>query len=218
MTPPKETAPPALLKVPEMSTTLEALEIAIKDLEIEQETRLEIVRKMVSDKNDELVNLRKEQSDGPSATNATPETTIDEFREPFARAMAELSVMLWRIKQCTDKLDSEGKLAKPGESKELRRIQRDLATCDQALKTLGIETVDRANADLGTGIYRDLEVISNEMTSEVTQVTVAEVIKPAVHFRVLHPLLRKTKERADQPPFIIQKCQVVTKSPPIPGA
>lgn len=209
MTPPKETALPALLKVPEMSTTLEALEIAIKDLEIEQETRLEIVRKMVSDKNEELVNLRKEQSDGSPATNATPEATIDEFREPFARAVAELSVMLWRIKQSIEKLE---------ETKDTRRIQRDVANCVEALKSLGVETIDRANADLNTGIYRDLEVISNEMTSEVTQVTVAEVIKPAVHFRVLHSLLRKTKERADQPPFIIQKCQVVTKSPAQPGA
>ena len=209
MTPPKETGLPALLKVPEMSTTLEALETAIKDLEIEQETRLEIVRKIVSDKNDEHVNLRKEQSDGSPATNATPEATIDEFREPFARAVAELSVMLWRIKQSIEKLE---------ETKDTRRIQRDVANCVEALKSLGVETIDRANADLNTGIYRDLEIISNEVTSEVTQVTVAEVLKPAVHFRVLHPLLRKTKERADQPPFIIQKCQVVTKSPPIPGA
>lgn len=214
MTPPPESELPALLKVPELTATLEALGEALK----EQDDSLKAARASLSEKMVENETLKNAQATAASQPAASPETTIDEFREPFARAMAELSVMLWRIKQCTDKLDSEGKLAKPGESKELRRIQRDLATCDQALKTLGVETVDRANADLGTGIYRDLEVISNEMTSEVTQVTVAEVIKPAVHFRVLHPLLRKTKERADQPPFIIQKCQVITKSPAQPGA
>jgi hypothetical protein len=153
--------------------------------------------------------LKNNQATAASQPAASPEATIDEFREPFARAMAEVSVMLWRIKQSIDKL---------GETKDTRRIQRDLANCVEALKSLGVETVDRANADLSTGIYRDLEVVSNEMTSEVTQVTVAEVLKPAVHFRVLHPLLRKAKERADQPPFIIQKCQVITKSPAQPGA
>jgi hypothetical protein len=214
MTPPPESELPALLKVPELTATLEALGEAIK----EQDDCLKAARTSLSEKMVENETLKNNQATAASQPAASPEATIDEFREPFARAMAEVSVMLWRIRQCTDKLDSEGKLAKTGESKELRRIQRDLATCDQALKTLGVETVDRANADLNTGIYRDMEVVSNEMTSEVSQVTVAEVLKPAVHFRVLHPLLRKAKERADQPPFIIQKCQVITKSPPLPGA
>ena len=205
MTPPKESELPALLKVPELTATLEALGEAIK----EQDDCLRAARASLGEKMVENENLKNAQATATSQLAASPEATIDEFREPFARSMAELSVMLWRIKQSIDKL---------GETKDTRRIQRDLATCEQTLKTLGIETVDRANADLSTGIYRDLEVISNEMTSEVTQVTVAEVLKPAVHFRVLHPLLRKAKERADQPPFIIQKCQVVTKSPPMPGA
>jgi chromosome segregation ATPase len=205
MNPPKEAALPSLLKVPELTATLEALGQALK----EQDESLKAARASLSEKMVEVENLKHSQAEAASHPAASPEATIDEFREPFARAMAELSVMLWRIKQSIDKL---------GETKDTRRIQRDLATCEQTLKTLGIETVDRANADLNTGIYRDLEVISNEMTSEVTQVTVAEVLKPAVHFRVLHPLLRKSKERADQPPFIIQKCQVVTKSPPMPNA
>ena len=45
--------------------------------------------------------------------------------------------------------------------------------------------------------------------------TVAEMLKPAVHFSVRHDLLRKEREKPDQPPFIIQKCQLVTKSPPV---
>lgn len=205
MTPPKESILPSLLKVPELTATLEALGKALK----EQDDCLKAARESLSEKMVENESLKNAQVSTPSQSTASPEATIDEFREPFARAMAELSVMLWRIKQSIDRLEA---------TKDTRRIQRDLATCEQTLKTLGIETIDRANADLNTGIYRDLEVISNEMTSEVTQVTVAEVLKPAVHFRVLHPLLRKAKERADQPPFIIQKCQVVTKSPPMPGA
>lgn len=205
MNPPKEAALPSLLKVPELTATLEALGQALK----EQDESLKAARASLSEKMVEVENLKQSQAEAAGQPAASPEATIDEFREPFARAMAELSVMLWRIKQSIDKLEA---------TKDTRRIQRDLATCEQTLKTLGIETVDRANADLNTGIYRDVEVISNEMTSEVTQVTVAEVIKPAVHFRVLHPLLRKAKERADQPPFIIQKCQVVTKSPPMPNA
>lgn len=205
MKPHKEAALPSLLKVPELSATLEALGQALK----EQDESLKAARASLSEKMVEVENLKHSQAEAASQPAASPEATIDEFREPFARAMAELSVMHWRIKQSIDKLEA---------TKDTRRIQRDLATCEQTLKTLGIETVDRANADLNTGIYRDLEVISNEMTSEVTQVTVAEVLKPAVHFRVLHPLLRKSKERADQPPFIIQKCQVVTKSPPMPNA
>jgi hypothetical protein len=205
MTSAKDTPLPSLLKVPDLATTLEALGQALK----EQDQCLKAARASLSEKMVENENLKQNQAEAVSQPAASPEATIDEFREPFARAMAELSVMLWRIKQSIDKLEA---------TKDTRRIQRDLVTCAQTLKTLGIETVDRANADLDTGIYRDLEVISNEMTSEVTQVTVAEVLKPAVHFHVLHPLLRKAKERADQPPFIIQKCQVVTKSPPIPGA
>ena len=205
MTPPPESGLPALLKVPELTATLEALGEAIK----EQDDCLKAARTSLSEKMFENETLKNNQATAASQPAASPEATIDEFREPFARAMAEVSVMLWRIKQSIDKL---------GETKDSRRIQRDLANCVEALKSLGVETVDRANADLNTGIYRDLEVVSNEMTSEVTQVTVAEVLKPAVHFRVLHPLLRKAKERADQPPFIIQKCQVITKSPAQPGA
>ena len=205
MTPPPESGLPALLKVPELTATLEALGEAIK----EQDDCLKAARTSLSEKMVENETLKNNQATVASQPAASPEATIDEFREPFARAMAEVSVMLWRIKQSIDKL---------GETKDSRRIQRDLANCVEALKSLGVETVDRANADLNTGIYRDLEVVSNEMTSEVTQVTVAEVLKPAVHFRVLHPLLRKAKERADQPPFIIQKCQVITKSPAQPGA
>lgn len=205
MTPPPESELPALLKVPELTATLEALGEAIK----EQDDCLKAARTSLSEKTVENETLKNNQATAASQPAASPEATIDEFREPFARAMAEVSVMLWRIKQSIDKL---------GETKDTRRIQRDLANCVEALKSLGVETVDRANADLSTGIYRDLEVVSNEMTSEVTQVTVAEVLKPAVHFRVLHPLLRKAKERADQSPFIIQKCQVITKSPAQPGA
>jgi hypothetical protein len=204
MTPPPESELPALLKVPELTATLEALGEAIK----EQDDCLKAARTSLSEKMVENETLKNNQATAASQPAASPEATIDEFREPFARAMAEVSVMLWRIKQSIDKL---------GETKDTRRIQRDLANCVEALKSLGVETVDRANADLNTGIYRDMEVVSNEMTSEVSQVTVAEVLKPAVHFRVLHPLLRKAKERADQPPFIIQKCQVITKSPPLPG-
>lgn len=195
---------PALLKVPDLSGTLESLELAIKD----QELTLEAARQSLADKIGEIGKLQSEKSETSSSSAASPEVTIDEFREPFAKAMAEISVGLWRIKQTTDKIE---------ENKETRRIQRDLTNCVEALKTLGFETIDRSNADLNTGIYRDMEVISNEMTDEVTQVTVSEVLKPAVHFRVQHPLLRKAKERAEQPPFIIQKCQVITKSPPIPG-
>ena len=205
MTPPPESGLPALLKVPELTATLEALGEAIK----EQDDCLKAARTSLSEKMVENETLKNNQATVASQPAASPEATIDEFREPFAKAMAEISVALWRIKQTTDKIE---------ETKETRRIQRDLANCVEALKSLGVETVDRANADLNTGIYRDLEVVSNEMTSEVTQVTVAEVLKPAVHFRVLHPLLRKAKERADQPPFIIQKCQVITKSPAQPGA
>jgi hypothetical protein len=205
MTPPQESELPALLKVPELTATLEALGEAIK----EQDDCLKAARTSLSEKMVENETLKNNQATAASQPAASPEATIDEFREPFARAMAEISVMLWRIRQSIDKL---------GETKDTRRIQRDLANCVEALKSLGVETVDRANADLNTGIYRDLEVVSNEMTSEVSQVTVAEVLKPAVHFRVQHPLLRKAKERADQPPFIIQKCQVITKSPLLPGA
>ena len=205
MTPPKESALPALLKVPELTATLAALGEALKT----QDDCLMAARTSLSEKMVENETLKNTQATAASQPAASPEATIDEFREPFARAMAELSVMLWRIKQSIDKLEA---------TKDTRRIQRDLATCVEALKSLGVETIDRTNTDLNTGIYRDLEIITNEVTSEVTQVTVAEVLKPAVHFRVLHPLLRKTKERADQPPFIIQKCQVVTKSPAQPGA
>ena len=205
MTPPPESELPALLKVPELTATLEALGEAIK----EQDDCLKAARMSLSEKMVENETLKNNQATAASQPAASPEATIDEFREPFARAMAELSVMLWRIKQSIDKLEA---------TKDTRRIQRDLATCVEALKSLGVETIDKTNADLNTGIYRDLEVVSNEMTSEVTQVTVAEVLKPAVHFRVLHPLLRKAKERAEQPPFIIQKCQVITKSPAQPGA
>ncbi len=205
MTPPQESELPALLKVPELTATLEALGEAIK----EQDDCLKAARTSLSEKMVENETLKNNQATAASQPAASPEATIDEFREPFARAMAEISVMLWRIRQSIDKL---------GETKDTRRIQRDLANCVEALKSLGVETVDRANADLNTGIYRDLEVVSNEMTSEVSHVTVAEVLKPAVHFRVQHPLLRKAKERADQPPFIIQKCQVITKSPLLPGA
>jgi len=205
MTPPKENLPlPALLRVPELTSTLESLENAIKD----QEMTLEAVRESLKNKTIEVDSLQKQKSEAAGQASATPEATIDEFREPFAKAMAEMSVALWRIRQTIDKLE---------ETKETRRIQRDLTNCIDAMKTLGIEIVDRANADLSTGIYRDIEVITNEMTAEVTEVVVSEVLKPAVHFRVQHPLLRKAKERADQPPFIIQKCQVVTKSPPLPG-
>ena len=205
MTPPKENRPvPALLKMPDLTSTLESLEHAINN----QNESLEAVREILKNKKIEFDTLQKQKSEAAEQASATPEATIDEFREPFAKAMAEMSVALWRIRQTIDKLE---------ETKDTRRIQRDLTNCIDAMKTLGIETIDRANADLNTGIYRDIEVITNEMTDEVTQVTVSEVLKPAVHFRVQHPLLRKAKERADQPPFIIQKCQVVTKSPPLPG-
>jgi len=203
MSTPKKPARPALLRVPDLPSTLEALEKAIKD----QQEALDASRELHFQKKTELETLQKERS--AAVAPAAPEASIDEFREPFAKAMVEVSVALWRIRQSIEKLD---------ESKETRRVQRDLANCLEALKSLGVETIDRANADLNTGIYRDMEVISNEMTSEVTQVTVSEVIKPAVHFRVLHPLLRKANERPDQPPFIVQKCQVVTKSPPVPEA
>jgi len=206
MTPPKENPPlPALLRVPELVSTLESLENAIKD----QEMTLEAARESLKNKMIEVDSLQKQKSEAAGQASTTPEATIDEFREPFAKAMAEVSVALWRIKQTVDKLE---------ETKDTRRIQRDLTNCADAMKTLGIETIDRANTELNTGIYRDIEVITNEVTHEVTQVTVSEVLKPAVHFRVQHPLLRKANERADQPPFIIQKCQVVTKSPPLPGA
>lgn len=206
MTSPNENQPlPALLKAPELSATLESLEKAIKD----QELSLEAARQSLTEKIVEIGALQKEKNDISSATTASPEATVDEFREPFAKAMVEVSVALWRIRQTTEKME---------EGKETRRILRDIANCVEALKSMGFETIDRSNADLNTGIYRDIDVISNEMTPEVTEVTVSEVLKPAVHFRVLHPLLRKAKERADQPPFIVQKCQVVTKSPPIPGA
>ena len=180
MTPPPESGLPALLKVPELTATLEALGEAIK----EQDDCLKAARTSLSEKMVENETLKNNQATVASQPAASPEATIDEFREPFARAMAEVSVMLWRIKQSIDKL---------GETKDSRRIQRDLANCVEALKSLGVETVDRANADLNTGIYRDLEVVSNEMTSEVTQVTVAEVLKPAVHFRVLHPCCAKPR-------------------------
>jgi vacuolar-type H+-ATPase subunit I/STV1 len=205
MTPPKENRPvPALLKMPDLTSTLESLELAINN----QNESLEAVREILKKKKIEVDNLEKQKSEAGLQATSTPEATIDEFREPFAKAMAEMSVALWRIRQTIDKLE---------ETKDTRRIQRDLTNCIDAMKTLGIETIDRANADLNTGIYRDIEVITNEMTAEVTEVVVSEVLKPAVHFRVQHPLLRKAKERADQPPFIIQKCQVVTKSPPLPG-
>ena len=205
MNPPPPSDLPGLLKAPEMVATLEILEKAIKD----QEASLESVRELLKEKLIQIDALQKANFEGATQASATPEATIDEFREPFAKSMAEISVALWRIRQSTDKME---------ETKETRRIQRDLTNCIDALKTMGFETIDRANADLNTGIYRDMEVISNEMSNEVTQVTVAEVLKPAVHFRVQHPLLRKAKERADQPPFIVQKCQVVTKSPLTPEA
>lgn len=205
MTSPTPPALPSLLKAPEMSATLEILEKALK----EQEESLEAARESLKEKIQLVDRLQLEKSEGATQASASPEATIDEFREPFAKSMAEVSVALWRIKQTIDKQT---------ETKETRRIQRDLANCLEALKLLGFETVDRANTDLNTGIYRDIEVISNEMTNEVTQVTVAEVLKPAVHFRVQHSLLRKARERADQPPFIVQKCQVVTKSPLQPDA
>lgn len=205
MTSPTPPALPSLLKAPEMSATLEILEKALK----EQEESLEAARESLKEKIQLVDRLQLEKNEGATQASASPEATIDEFREPFAKSMAEVSVALWRIKQTIDKQT---------ETKETRRIQRDLANCLEALKLLGFETVDRANTDLNTGIYRDIEVISNEMTNEVTQVTVAEVLKPAVHFRVQHSLLRKARERADQPPFIVQKCQVVTKSPLQPDA
>lgn len=201
-TPNEKLSLPDLLKVPEMSATLDLLAIALKD----QQTELDKAQHNLAEK---VLKIKDLENSTTSQVASSPETTIDEFREPFAKAMAEVSVALWRIKQSTDKLE---------ENKETRRIQRDLLNCIEALKTLGFETIDRANADLRTGMYRDIEIISNEMSSEVTKVTVSEVLKPAVHFRVQHALLRKAKERADQPPFIIQKCQIVTKSPPLPNA
>jgi molecular chaperone GrpE (heat shock protein) len=201
-TPNEKLSLPDLLKVPEISDTLDLLAIALKD----QQTKLDEAQDSLAEK---VLKIKGLENSTTSQVASSPETTIDEFREPFAKAMAEVSVALWRIKQSTDKLE---------ENKETRRIQRDLLNCIEALKTLGLETIDRSNADLNTGMYRDMEVISNETTSEVTKVTVSEVLKPAVHFRVQHALLRKAKERADQPPFIIQKCQIVTKSPPLPNA
>jgi len=201
-TPNEKLSLPDLLKVPEISDTLDLLEIALKD----QQAKLDEAQHNLAET---VIKIKGLENSTTSQVASSPETTIDEFREPFAKAMAEVSVALWRIKQSTDKLE---------ENKETRRIQRDLLNCIEALKTLGFETIDRSNADLNTGMYRDMEVISNEMTSEVTKVTVSEVLKPAVHFRVQHALLRKAKERADQPPFIIQKCQIVTKSPPLPNA
>lgn len=205
MTPTPLPALPGLLKAPEMLATLEFLEKAIK----EQEESLENVRELLKEKLLQIDALQKANLEGVAQASATPEATIDEFREPFAKSMAEISVALWRIRQSTEKME---------ETKETRRIQRDLTNCVDALKTMGFVTIDRANTDQNTGTYLDTEVISNEMSSEVTQVTVAEVLKPAVHFRVQHSLLRKAKERADQPPFIAQKCQVVTKSPLTPEA
>jgi hypothetical protein len=201
-TPNEKLSLPDLLKVPEISDTLDLLAIALKD----QQAKLDEAQHNLAET---VIRIKGLENSTTSQVASSPETTIDEFREPFAKAMAEVSVALWRIKQSTDKLE---------ENKETRRIQRDLLNCIEALKTLGFETIDRSNADLNTGMYRDMEVISNEMTSEVTKVTVSEVLKPAVHFRVQHALLRKAKERADQPPFIIQKCQIVTKSPPLPNA
>ena len=201
-TPNEKLSLPDLLKVPEISDTLDLLAIALKD----QQAKLDEAQHNLAET---VIKIKGLENSTTSHVASSPETTIDEFREPFAKAMAEVSVALWRIKQSTDKLE---------ENKETRRIQRDLLNCIEALKTLGFETIDRSNADLNTGMYRDMEVISNEMTSEVTKVTVSEVLKPAVHFRVQHALLRKAKERADQPPFIIQKCQIVTKSPPLPNA
>jgi len=201
-TPNEKLSLPDLLKVPEISDTLDLLAIALKD----QQSKLDEVQHNLGEK---VLKIKDLENSTTSQVASSPETTIDEFREPFAKAMAEVSVALWRIKQSTEKLE---------ENKETRRIQRDLLNCIEALKTLGFETIDRANADLRTGMYRDIEIISNEMTNEVTHETVSEVLKPAVHFRVQHALLRKAKERVDQPPFIVQKCQVVTKSPPIPKA
>ena len=201
-TPNEKLSLPDLLKVPEISDTLDLLAIALKD----QQSKLDEVQHNLGEK---VLKIKDLENSTTSQVASSPETTIDEFREPFAKAMAEVSVALWRIKQSTEKLE---------ENKETRRIQRDLLNCIEALKTLGFETIDRANADLRTGMYRDIEIISNEMTNEVTHETVSEVLKPAVHFRVQHALLRKAKERADQPPFIVQKCQVVTKSPPLPKA
>jgi len=201
-TPSKKLSLPDLLKVPEISDTLDLLEIALKD----QQKNLDKAQDSLAEK---VLKIKDLENSTTSQVASSPETTIDEFREPFAKAMAEVSVALWRIKQSTDKCE---------ENKETRRIQRDLLNCIEALKTLGFETIDRANADLRTGMYRDIEIISNEMSNEVTHETVSEVLKPAVHFRVQHALLRKAKERADQPPFIIQKCQIVTKSPPLPNA
>jgi hypothetical protein len=209
MNQPQDNNLPALLKAPEMTATLEAVYDAIREQEESHRNSLNDQREIWKSKFNELEAELKQRTDSSGKPGASPEATIDEFREPFAKAMAEISVALWRIKQTTDKLE---------EGKETRRIQRDIANCIEALKTLGFETIDRANADLNTGIYRDVEVISNEMTDTVAHVTVSEVLKPAVHFRVMHALLRKERERSDNPPFIVQKCQVVTKSPPLPNA
>lgn len=196
---PATPATPRLLVPPELPDLLESLEGHV----IAQEQALAAARESLAKRTLELTQAQQAGAARPAGSQQ--EDVIDAFREPFAKCMAEISVAIWRIRQSAERLE---------ENKETRRIQRDITNCVEALKALGIVIVDRSGADLNNGTYRDIEVITNEVSPEVSSVTVAEMLKPAVHFSVRHDLLRKDRERPDQPPFIIQKCQVVTKSPP----
>lgn len=204
MKPTQESSVPRLLTPPNLHGLLKSLEENIAA----QEQSLAAARDALAKKSGELIRAQESGSAKP-ATGAGMDDLIDGFREPFARSMADIGVAVWRIRQSVERME---------ESKETRRIQRDLANCTEALKALGVLIVDRSNADLTNGIYRDIEVVTNEVSPEVTAVTVSEVLKPAVHFSVKHDLLRKDRERVDQPPFIIQKCQLVIKSPPPPSS
>jgi hypothetical protein len=195
-----EVQTPELLTCPDLDGTLDSLRRNV----LAQENILVENREKLAKSGLELSQALEAGTAIP--TSASPDSLIDGFREPFARSMAEVGVGLWRIAQSVSRME---------ESKETRRIQRDLANCMEALKTLGVVIVDRANADLNTGTYRDIEVVTNEVSPDVSSIVVSEVLKPAVHFSVLHNLIRKTREKPDQAPFIIQKCQVVTKSPSI---
>lgn len=201
---PQERDIPKLLVAP----NLHGLFKSIEDLIGEQEKAISAVRSALEEKTAELSRAQEPGHARPTTSTNTGDA-IDGFREPFARSMADIGVALWRIRQSVERME---------ESKETRRIQRDLANCTEALKSLGVTIVDRSNADLTNGIYRDVEVVTNEVSPEVTTVTVSEILKPAVHFSVKHDLLRKEREKADQPPFIIQKCQLVIKSPPPPAS
>lgn len=195
---------PKLLAPPNFHGLLKSLEDNIAA----QEESLSAARDALAKRAAELSRAQESGSTRP-VTGANADEAIDGFREPFARSMADIGVAVWRIRQTVERM---------GENKETRRILRELSNSTEALKALGVVIVDRSNTDLTNGIYRDVEVVTNELSTEVSTVTVSEVLKPAVHFSVRHDLLRKDRERADQPPFIIQKCQLVIKSPPPPAS